>query len=275
MNLVAAAAAEGNTLGAALLGIIQGLTEFLPVSSSGHLVMFQQFFQLGDDHVLFDLVLHLGTLFVVLWFYRAELIGMFKDVVSGEGPMRSRKGFRTLVLLVIATIPTGLIGVLFEDLFERWFANPAVLVVTFAITGTVLFVSRWFDQGSGDEVGMKWWHAVILGVVQGCAITPGISRSGSTIVAALFLGLDREVAARFSFLMSVPAILGAVVFKLKDVGADVVHWPSVGVGALCALVSGYFSLVLLVRLVRNGRLSHFSWYCWAAAIAAGVIAWGF
>ena len=264
-----------DTLGAGFLGLLQGLTEFLPVSSSGHLVLFQQF--LGDmgDKLFFDLALHMGTLFVVLWFYRNEVLSILRDLVTGEEQWTQRAGVRMAMFIVVASIPTGLIGLTLEDVFERTFSTPSVLIVTFAITGTLLYASKWAPSGDSDEHTMKWWHALVLGLVQGMAITPGISRSGSTIVAALFLGLNREVAARFSFLMSVPAIAGATLYKFKDVSADSVDWTAVGVGTLVSMVSGYFALVLLVRLVQNGHFSRFSWYCWGAAIvAAGIALYG-
>ena len=260
-----------DAMGAAFLGLLQGLTEFLPVSSSGHLVLFQQFFDTGEDKLFFDLALHMGTLFVVLWFYRSEVLSIFRDLVSGDAPWLQRPGVRMAGWIVLASIPTAVIGLTLEDQFERWFSNPPVLIVTFALTGTLLFASNWAQSGEADERGMRWRQAVLLGLVQGMAITPGISRSGSTIVAALFLGLNREYAARFSFLMSVPAIAGASLWKFRKVEADAVDWSAVGIGMLVAMVSGYLALILLVKLVKNGRLSRFAWYCWFAAILAGVM----
>ena len=261
-----------DSIGAAFLGLLQGLTEFLPVSSSGHLVLFQQFFDLGEDELFFDLALHMGTLFVVLWFYRGEVLQIFKDLVSGDAPWLQRPGVRMAGLIVLASIPTGLIGLLLEDQFEVWFSNPPVLIVTFAITGVLLFASNWARTGDDDERHMKWWHALALGLVQGMAITPGISRSGSTIVAALFLGLNREYAARFSFLMSVPAIFGATLWKFRKISAETVDWSAVGIGMLVAMVSGYLALVVLVKLVKKGQLSHFAWYCWGLGLS--IVIWG-
>ena len=260
-----------NLLGAAFLGLLQGLTEFLPVSSSGHLVLFQQFVAIGEDHVLFDLVLHLGTLLPVLWFYRSDLRGIASDALAGEGPFLARPGVKLTALLVAASVPTAIIGLTLEDTFERLFSRPSVLTLTFAITGVLLFVSRRFRGGTVDGASMTWQQAVILGITQGLAITPGISRSGSTIAVALMLGLQREHAARFSFLMSVPAIGGAVL--LKGLKAD---WTGVDplqllVGGSVALVSGYGALVLLVRLVEKGGFSNFAYYAWFAAAVAGVL----
>lgn len=264
--------ADSSSVAAAVfLGALQGLTEFLPVSSSGHLVLFQQFLEVGTDHVLFDLVLHLGTLVPVLWFYRADVMKLVLDPIQGEGPLKEREGVRMLTLLVAASVPTAIIGLTFEDLFEQLFATPAALTITFAITGCLLWASGRFDH-SERQRPLTVPLAVLLGIAQGFAITPGISRSGTTIAVALMLGLPREVAARFSFLMSVPAILGAVILKLKDAEAAGLDVVQLLVGGGTALVTGYLALVLLVRLVLAGRFSAFCWYAWLAAIVAGAIA---
>lgn len=262
---------SSSALAAIFLGALQGLTEFLPVSSSGHLVLFQQFLEVGEDHVLFDLVLHVGTLVPVLWFYRDQVMELVLDPIQGEGPMLERPGVRMLGLLVAASIPTAIIGLAFEDLFEQLFATPAALAVTFAITGCLLWASGRFDR-SAQQRELTPALAFGLGLAQGFAITPGISRSGTTIAVALMLGLPRETAARFSFLMSVPAILGAVLLKLKDVEAAGLDPVQLVAGGLTALVTGYLALVLLVKLVLAGRFSAFCWYAWFAAIVAGVIA---
>lgn len=259
-------------LGAWFLGLLQGLTEFLPVSSSGHLVLFQQFVEIEGDDILFDLVLHVGTLLPVLYFYRRDVALLAADPIVGKGPWLQRPGVKLGLLLLLATIPTGLIGVGLEDYFEHLFQTPAALVVTFAITGTLLFVSRYFGGGRIDLASMTWWHAIVLGVAQGMAITPGISRSGTTIVVAMILGMSPVFAARFSFLMSVPAILGAVVLKLDDIGPETIDPLALGVGGITALASGYAALVLLVMVIKRRSLSAFAWYAWAAALVAGGIA---
>ena len=264
--------AAGNPLHAAFLGLLQGLTEFLPVSSSGHLVLFQQFLDIAGDEVLFDLVLHLGTLIPVLFFYRSEVRELIVDPIAGTGPWRERSGVKLLGLLILATIPTGIIGLALEDQFEALFSRPSALVLTFAITGCLLFATGFMKKGSTSLGGMKPWQALVLGIAQGAAITPGISRSGTTIAVALFLGIKREDAARFSFLISVPAILGAVILKAKDVDATTLEPLSLALGFFMALISGYLALVLLVRLIKRGGFSYFAYYCWFAALAALVIA---
>lgn len=262
---------EGGLGGALFLGVLQGLTEFLPVSSSGHLVLFQQFFTINTDHVLFDLVLHLGTLVPVLWFYREHIGLLVKDPILGEGPFKEREGVKLLALLIAASVPTAIIGLTFEDLFERLFTNPAALTVTFALTGCILMASGIWDR-SANKVALTIPLAIVLGVAQGFAITPGISRSGTTIAVALMLGMDREVAARFSFLMSVPAILGAVILKFKDADLSAIDSVQLLVGGLASMFTGYLALVLLVKLVKSGKFQNFAWYCWGAAIVAGVLA---
>lgn len=259
-------------LWALFLGVLQGLTEFLPVSSSGHLVLFQQFADIGEDEILFDLVLHVGTLVPVLWFYRREVWAILRDPLFGEGPLLDRPGTRWILMVGLATLPTGLIGVLFEDLFETLFSNPAILTLSFATTGLILFLTRKRQSGEIELPQLTWKQALILGVAQGFAITPGISRSGTTISVALMMGLERDFAARFSFLMSVPAILGAVVLHLKDLEVEHVHVDQLLIGGGAALISGYAALVLLVWLVKGGKLSRFAYYCWFAAAAAGGIA---
>ncbi len=257
--------------GALFLGITQGLTEFLPVSSSGHLVLFQQFVDVGSNEVLFDLVLHVGTLIPVLWFYRDWIGKLVRDPFTGTEPFFERTGVRWLLLLVIASIPTAIIGLTFEDLFETLFSTPATLVVSFTLTGVLLLLTQRFDN-SDRNTALTWQIAAILGVAQGLAITPGISRSGATIAVALMLGLEREQAARFSFLMSVPAITGGLLLQLRDADLAALDVPQMTVGGIAALISGYFALVLLVQLVRAGRLSAFAWYLFGAALLSLVLA---
>lgn len=257
--------------GALFLGVVQGLTEFLPVSSSGHLVLFQQFMEIGSDHVLFDLMLHLGTLVPILFFYREHVLEILTDPFQGDGPMLERPGVRMGALVVLASIPTAIIGLGLEDLFEALFATPAALSVTFLITAGLLMLTRRLESGSLDVLSTPWAYALILGIAQGMAITPGISRSGTTIAVALLLGLNRDFAARFSFLMSVPAIGGGVLLKLRDADPGALDLPQLGVGFVAALVTGYFALVLLVKLVRDGNLHHFAYYLvFASAAAAGI-----
>ena len=256
------------TLSAALLGIVQGLTEFLPVSSSGHLVLFQSWLPVVGDPLAFDLALHLGTLLPVLWVYRADLAGVVVDTIRGQGPFLERDGVRLMLLLIAATIPTAIIGLSLEDLFEKLFHTPMAVGGAFAITGAVLWFTKTLNPGTTPAHGLRWGHAVGIGLAQGLAITPGISRSGSTIAAGLFLGMDREAAARFSFLLSIPAILGAVVLKAGDLDFSEAAITPLMVGISTSAISGYIALRVLIRVVRGGDFSKFAYYLWPLAVFA-------
>ncbi|MBF0171677.1 MAG: undecaprenyl-diphosphate phosphatase [Nitrospinae bacterium] len=262
-------------LEAFVLGVVQGITEYLPVSSSGHLVIFQALFGMEDPMLLFDIVLHTGTLVAVVWFYRKELLASVADVTAGAKALAAGTSYKTLyqtnegvrlwTLILFGTIPTGIIGVGFKDEFEALFGSPARTGAMLIVTGLILLATRYAKDEGRTEMRIRWWEAVAIGVVQGIAITPGISRSGSTIAAALLLGIDRATAARFSFLLSLPAITGALILKFEpEVNADPV---SFAIGFFAAMIVGYLCLAFLVAIVKKGRLSWFAWYCFAAGAA--------
>jgi undecaprenyl-diphosphatase len=259
-------------LGAVLLGVLQGLTEFLPVSSSGHLVLFQQFIEVPGDDVFFDLMLHLGTLVPALWFYRRDVLGVLADVVGGERPWSERPGVRLAGLVVAASLPTAVIGLSGKDYFELMFQSPGAVSIAFLFTGAVLFATRGRDLGTLNLMSTPYLTAFWIGVAQGVAITPGVSRAGMTIAAAMLLGVEREFAVKLSFLMSVPAILGAVLLKSRDVELASIELGPVLAGALTALVTGYLALTLLVGLVKRGQFSSFCWYVWGMALVAAWVA---
>jgi len=272
-------------LQALILGVIQGVTEFLPVSSSGHLVLCEKLLQgdlfAGGEETLFVVVLHLGTLLPILWFYRA-------DLTKGLAALRPDDQLRTLglwawlksdphrwlyVLVVAGTLPTGIMGITLKSTFEELFKSPSAVCIALLVTGALLLATRFVSEERTGSASLLLWTALLIGIVQGCAITPGISRSGSTIAVALFLGIPRAEAARFSFLLSVPAILGAVVLEAKDgVALETIAWLPLALGFVSAAVVGYFSLTLLVALVKKGHLYHFTWYLWPVAIA-GLVWW--
>ncbi len=270
----------GEGLQAALLGLIQGLTEFLPVSSSGHLVLFQQWlgdsFFATDQALLFDLVLHVGTLLPVLWYYRADLGRIVRAWLGGPSGPGGLMGWlkadpdRWLgFLVVVGSVPTAIIGVGLSDVFESLFHGARPVGAALLVTGALLLATRWRSGGSVDAAGMGIGTALIIGLAQGLAITPGISRSGTTIAVALFLGFDRELAARYSFLLSVPAIVGAVGLLAKDgIALDGAGMSALAIGFVTAMVVGYLALVMLVALVRKGGLHRFTWYVWPVGLAA-------
>lgn len=250
------------TLQAIILGIVQGLTEFLPVSSSGHLVIFQHIFGIQEAPLTFDVLVHLGTLVAVF-------VAFWQDIVS-----ILRHPFSKLTgLIVVGCIPAGLAGYLLAPLFERSFESLLVVGLGLLFTGAILRLSEnmAYRTLNFKEVGeTSYLDVLLIGLLQALAIVPGISRSGSTISAGLMAGLDRDFAARFSFLLSIPVIIGAGVFQLHDVfssGFSTANITPYLVGPLTAAIFGYLAIRLVVRLVRNGRLSVFSYYCWALGAA--------
>lgn len=264
-------------LEALVLGIVQGATEYLPVSSSGHLVIAQHLFGLEEPALFFDIVLHLGTLVAVVWYYRADLVKLVSETFSGlrdltsgnswKQTLNSYPGFQFALLIVVGTVPTAVIGLAFEDTFERLFGSVRLVGLMLILTGTVLLSTRLARGGGRDAAEMRWLDALMIGFVQGLAITPGISRSGITIAAALLLGIQRETAARYSFLLSIPSILGALLLRLGG-AEDGVGTTALIVGFGAAALTGYLCLVLLVGLVKKGRLSWFAPYCFALGLLA-------
>jgi len=253
----------------AVLGLLQGITEFLPVSSSGHLVLAQALWGLGEPDLLFDVVVHVGTLLAVAVVFRSELWSLWRGLMG-----RDPAGRRLLGLVILGSIPTAMIGLAAKDWFESLFASPAAVGLALLATGGLLMVTRWAPAGRRGLEQMGWGRAVLVGLAQGLAITPGLSRSGTTIAVGLLLGLERRLAARFSFVLSVPAIVGALVLELADLpaGREVALGPLVA-GGVVAAVSGYLALRLLLSLVQHGRLHWFAWYCWALGLAA-LAGWG-
>jgi len=256
-----------NAFQAALLGIIQGLTEFIPVSSSGHLVIFQYFLNIKEAQLLFNVVVHLGTLIPIFIIYRREIIEILK--------LKKERRKETFYIL-LAIIPTGIIGILFEDFFESLFSNPYLTSLMLIITGIILYVTEMIDGGEKDLEELKFWQPILVGIAQGGAIIPGISRSGSTIAASLFQGLNRETAARFSFLMSIPVIGGAGFLQFLNVlesGEIVVGIDILIIGVLSAAVSGYIAIRVLLKILKEKKLNYFSYYYWAAALLVIVLSY--
>lgn len=260
-----------DTASAGILGVVQGLTEFLPVSSSGHLVLFQSQLPVAGDTVAFDLGLHMGTLLPVLWVYRADLARVLTDTFSGSGSFLQRPGVRLMALVVLGSVPTAVIGLSLENIFEEMFSNTLSVGVAFAVTGLLLWLTRRAGEAKHSESTMPWVAALTIGVVQGLAITPGISRSGSTIAAAMFLGIEREAAAKYSFLLSIPAIMGAFLLKAGDLDLSAGNLAPLLTGFVTAAVTGYLALQLLLRFVRSGSLDKFAFYLWPlAAVSIGL-----
>jgi len=247
-----------NPLEAAVLAVVQGLTEFLPVSSSGHLAMASQLMNVPDGGLAFDIVLHLGTLLAVFVFYWKDIIALCRGIVS-----REKKSLVLGAALVAGTIPVAVVGLFFGDFVEALRENMLFVSSALIVTGTILFLSGKIAQRTAPGVSFK--KGLMVGIVQTVAIFPGISRSGTTICTGLFVGLSREEAARFSFLLAVPAILGAAVKELPSATWSIPA-ENVIIGFIVSAVVGFGALALLVRFVKQGKLSGFAWYCWAVAL---------
>lgn len=268
---------------AILLGILQGLTEFLPVSSSGHLVLAQQFLGLKEPLVFFDVMLHVGTLAAVLVAYRDAIKRLVVGGLSTLGgthfwrqpreTLNSSAELKFIGLILLGSIPTGLIAVLFKTELESFFDEVRLVSMMLILTGVILQLPRLRREKADNAVGqLKTWHAPLIGIAQGCAITPGISRSGTTISLALFLGIPAKTAAEYSFLLSIPAILGAVVLKILDVGDTSVPLHIMGTGMLASFIVGYIALRFLLVMLNRGKFSVFSYYCIALGLTSLLIA---
>jgi undecaprenyl-diphosphatase len=264
-----------------VLGLVQGATEFLPVSSSAHLVIFQNIFGVKQPQLFLDVALHLGTLISTIIVLRDEIIALAKGVTFfmlyqwGGRKRQLSAGHRAMArlsgLMCVALIPTGLLGFFFRDQFERLFGSLLAVGIMLMITGAILWMTRKTGQGTKDSGTISIADALVIGVIQGLAIAPGISRSGSTISFGLFRKLQKSCAFSFSFLISVPAIVGAMILEWETPDLSSGELLRVLAGTLTAAVTGYLCLRFLRTMVQRGHLHFFSPYCWAAGIAAVVL----
>ena len=264
---------------AAILGIVQGLAEFLPISSSGHLALLQYFFGVEADSVLlFTVMMHVGTLVSVFIIYRKDIAALLvelgltiKDICTGKGPRINASPTRRMgFMIIVATIPTAIIGLLFEDFFERLYASIVSIALGLIFTGIILFVAERMGRSEKGPMEMKWRHAIFIGCMQGIAICPGVSRSGSTLFGGLMAGLKREFAVEFAFLISIPSILGSVILEAPDAfaeGADVSMIGPIAVGVILAAISGIVAIKAMIKVVSNKRLIGFTVYVWLVAAA--------
>lgn len=271
-----------------ILGLLQGLAEFLPISSSGHLVLGKELLGMEEAGMFFDIMLHAGTLLSIFVVFRKKIVDMIVGCIHRDKTQLKEVGY-----IVLASIPTAIIGIGFKKPLESLFENPRAVCCALLVTATLLFVSQWGRTGSKhpecEGVQMNWWRALVTGVVQGVACIPGISRSGSTISGMIFLGVNRKYAGEFSFLMSIPAVGGAALL-------DVIKWvkcqnpekvaqyvlenpekaqacadagsftPELLVGMLVAFVFGVIALKWLMAFVQKGKFHYFSYYLWVAGI---------
>ncbi len=258
---------------AIVLGIIQGLTEFLPVSSSGHLAFAQSLLGVPEDKVFFLIVmLHIGTLFSVFFVYYKdicliikEFIIMTYEFVLGKGFNLNNEHRKLGVMIIVATIPTGLMGLFLGDIFESFYTSQLIIGVSLLITGCLLWVAEKAHKGTRTAKDMRWFDAVIVGIFQGFAITPGISRSGATIVGSLLRGFNKELATKFSFLISIPAILGATVLEAKSIftyGIGDLTYGILIAGILSSFLAGIIAIRALINFIKKEKLYYFSYYTW-------------
>lgn len=256
-----------NLPAAILLGIVQGLTEFLPVSSSGHLVLAERLAGVHTPGVFVEVALHVATLGSVLVVYGRRIVELARGLLTGEGDHR---GY--VWLLVLATIPAGLVGVLLNDVIEAAFDSLAAVGAAFLLTGIILWSTR---RLAGTREAPTTRSAIGIGLMQALAILPGVSRSGSTVAAGLWSGLTPQRAAEFSFLMAVPTIAGAAALEVGDAvaNAGAVGVGSLAVGFVVAFVSGIWAIRLLVALLRRGQFHAFAPYCWALGVLTLLLAW--
>lgn len=248
-----------------LLGIIQGLTEFLPISSSGHLVLFEQFVGFEQPGILFEVLLHFATLIAIIVVF-AKRIGKIIASVFRRRSLRD-ENFRMFLFLLLASVPAALVGVLLKRYIEMLFANVYLVAIMLLVTGGILFSTRFIKLKPGKKHTVA--SSIIVGMAQACAILPGISRSGTTISAGLWFGLSKEAATEFSFILAIPAMLGAMILHIGALG-QTAQQGMLGIyliGALAALITGFAALVVLIRIVRKGRLHQFAYYCWIVGIA--------
>jgi len=261
---------------AVVLGIVQGLTEFLPISSSGHLAIAEGLLGLPPGDLTYEVILHLATLVAVCLVFRRRLWKMVRAVFRAR--IRIHKGrlriddenLRLFLLILLATIPAAVIGYLLEDIVEQVFASIQAAALGLLVTGAVLFGTKFPKP---QDRPLNWRRATAIGLAQAVAILPGISRSGATIGVGIYSGLRKDRAAEFSFLLSIPVILGAGLLKLKNLppsGRSDILLP-LAAGGLAALICGLLAIKWLLALIKKRRLDYFAYYCWLLGI--GVLIW--
>ena len=257
-----------------VLGVLQGLTEFLPVSSSGHLVLGQNFFGISEPALSFDVSVHIGTLVAVLVVFFEQIKAIFVSLgrlIRSAGSMDKIKqavqedgDVRLAALIIVGSIPTAIIGLILRNYVDLLFSSLVIVGSMLLVTGTFLWFTRLTPSGGKKVKEIRFRTAFFIGTCQGIAVIPGISRSGATIAAGLFSGVERETAARYSFLLSMPAIVGAELLMLKDSFATGIGFNFITLfSTLVAFIVGTLALVVLMRIVKKGRLHLFAPYCWA------------
>ena len=266
------------------LGLVQGIAEFLPISSSGHLSVFQNLFGLnaaGEDQLLFDVLLHLGTLVAVVVVYWNEIVTIVKECVElvrgighpVPGEKKRLKGVRLLLMIIFATLPLILVLPI-HDSVEKLYYSTAFIGIAFLATGGMLYCADRMPRGSRTERNMRVTDALLIGLCQALATMPGLSRSGTTITAGLATGLRRDFAVKYSFLLSLPAVLGANILAFAKAIKNGVDWsclPAYLVGTAVAILAGIASISLLKRIADKGKFGGFAYYCWVVGVLSIIL----
>lgn len=258
-----------------VLGVFQGLTEFLPISSSGHLVIIKSILKVEEPGSLYEIALHLGTLFSIIIVFYEDVKNLVKSTVNILAGFLKIKSLKIdtyeylIIMILVGSIPTAVIGFTFQDFIEKLFNSPSFVGFMLIITGFFLLLSDKIPKKNKFFSDMKVADAVFIGFFQGLAVTPGISRSGATIFAGLLRGLSHQNAVRYSFLLSLPAVLGAALLKSKDVldiGINNISVTPLIAGVITSAVSGIVAIKFLVNILNRGKLYYFSVYCWILAL---------
>lgn len=258
-------------ISAIILGAVQGLSEFLPISSSGHLVLVPHILGV-ETGLAFDTILHIGTLVAIFTFFWKDIVNLIKGFILSlidltDGIDVFKRGLKDVPekrfawLIIIGTIPTGIIGILLKDAIETIFRGTLFVGVFLIVTAIILYYSERHSSGQITQRDMSFKQALIIGICQGLAVFPGISRSGSTIASGLCLGLNREYAARYSFLLSIPAVIGAGLIQIKDMATLDASMTVLVAGFLSSVIFGYFSIKLLMKMIKGWSLDIFAYYC--------------
>ncbi|MBD3349180.1 MAG: UDP-diphosphatase [Candidatus Eisenbacteria bacterium] len=255
-------------LQAIMLGVLQGLTEFLPVSSSGHLALAESFFAIDSPGVTFEVFVHFGTALAVIVYFRKRIAQVLRAVALWALRRdHEREDARLGLMLLVGTLPAAAVGVFVAESVERAFDNPVLVSALLIVTGVVLWVTRYIPSGGNRRTGAG--GALLIGLAQAAAVLPGISRSGATISAALGLKLERSAAAEFAFLLSLPVILGATAMSVGDaLAAGSEAGAATAVGTAAAFGSALPAIAVLMRVVSAGTFYRFAYYCWGAGLAA-------
>ncbi len=253
---------------ALILGIIQGLAEWLPISSSAHLALAQMLMGLKEIPVAFDLALHLGTLLAVFVYFHKDIVALLGGFFTFDS---KNERFRMSLFILVAMVPTTLIGFAFKRQFESFYYIPLAI-------GTALFLAGFYLYAAAKvkprDLPLSFATAIAIGVAQGISVAPGISRSGATISTGMLMGISPEKSAKFSFLLGIPALLGAAVFEIKDAAPAALPLAPLAVGVITSFIVGYLTIPFLMRLLKQSKLQYFAYYRWVVGLLIIALALG-